>query len=123
MTFSAALRSVCLAAALCCLAAPVLADDMAVYMKNGFSRAVVVELRSTTRDKVWPGGDDIFLLDKAEKKSVPVTCEAGERICYGAWAYGDDSIAWGVGPDNASKCDDCCFTCVAKATETIEFLR
>ena len=106
---------------LLCLAAPARADDMAVYMKNGFSRAIVVELRSQTTQSVWPGGEEVFLLDKAEKKSVPVTCEAGERICYGAWAYGDDSIAWDVGPDNAARCDDCCFTCVAKATETIEF--
>ena len=117
------LKAIALLASVLLLAVPAQADEMAVYMKNGFSRAVVVELRSQTRDKTWPGGDQAWLLDKAEKKSVPVTCEPGETICYGAWAYGDDSIAWGVGPDSAEKCDDCCFICVAKATETIEFAR
>ena len=107
-------------AALLLAAAPAQADDMAFYMKNAHPRAVVVELHSQTRDHRWPGGDQVYLLEKGEKKSVPIACEAGETICYGAWLNGDDSVSFGVGPDNSRRCEDCCSICVAKATETIE---
>ena len=30
---------------------------------------------------------------------MPISCEAGERICYGAWVNGNDGISFGVGPD------------------------
>ena len=75
------------------------ADEMAFFMKNKASRAVAVELRSRDRDHVWPGDGEVYLLEKGEAKSVPIGCEAGENICYGAWLNGDDRMVWGVGPD------------------------
>ena len=30
-------------------------------------------------------------------KSVPVACNAGEKICYGAWVAGDDRVTWASG--------------------------
>ena len=100
------------------LATPAHADDMAFYMKNGQPRAVVVELHG--RNTVWPGNGKVYLLEKGEKKSVPVTCEAGETICFGAWLNGDAGTFWGVGPDRDQPCDDCCSICAAKSTATIE---
>ena len=55
------------------------ADEMAFFMKNQTGRAVAVELRSRDRDQVWPGGDKVYLLDKGAAKSVPVSCNAGEK--------------------------------------------
>ena len=75
--------------------------------------------RSRDRDQVWPGGDQVYLLEKGEAKSVPVSCNAGENICYGAWVAGDDRIAWGVGPDNDHPCNDCCYICAEKTTAEI----
>lgn len=98
------------------------AAEMAFYMKNGAGRAVAVELHGNA-GHVWPGDGKVFMLDTAEKKSVPVACEAGERICYGAWLVGDDRTAWGVGPDNKEDCENCCTICVAKSTYTIDLQR
>ena len=95
------------------------ADEMAFFMKNQTGRAVAVELRSRDRDQVWPGGDKVYLLDKGAAKSVPVACNAGENICYGAWVAGDDRVTWGVGPDNDHSCSDCCYVCVGKTTAEV----
>jgi len=102
------------------LAGPAHAADMAFFVKNLRSQGVAVELFSRDRDTVWPGGDKVFLVEPGTRKSIPITCNAGERICYGAWVNGNDAISAGVGPDNDRKCDDCCFTCVEKSTETID---
>ena len=101
------------------LAGQASAAEMAFYIRNDVGRAVVVELHSTTRDQVWPGYDEVYLIDKGEKKSVPVTCEAGELICYGAWLNGDAGTHWGVGPENDQHCTDCCYVCKEKTTATI----
>ena len=95
------------------------ADEMAFFMKNQTGRAVAVELRSRDRDQVWPGGDQVYLVEKGVAKSVPISCEAGEKICYGAWVAGDDRITWGVGPDNDHPCNDCCYICAEKTTAEI----
>ena len=95
------------------------ADEMAFFMKNQFSRDIAVELRSRDRDQVWPGGDQVYMVEKSVAKSVPIDCEAGEQICYGAWVVGDDRTAWGVGPDNDQPCDDCCYICAEKTTAEI----
>ena len=86
--------------ALACLAlltVPAHADGMAFFVKNQHARAVAVELYG--RQTVWPGNDQVFLLDAREKKSIPITCELGERICWAAWVNGDAGTYWGVGPD------------------------
>ena len=99
-------------------ATPAAADGMAFFLKNQHSRAVAVELYG--RQTVWPGNDQVYLLDRAEKKSVPITCEAGETICWAAWVNGDAGTFWGVGPDSIQPCNDCCFICAAKSTATVE---
>jgi len=96
------------------------ADDMAVYMKNMTGRPVAVELYGQDRRAVWPGGDQVYLLEADERKSVPIACRPLERICWGAWRYGDDRLWWGTGPDNGHACDDCCMICAPKTTETVE---
>ena len=101
------------------IAAPAQADQMAFFMKNEAPLGVVVELSSTDRNTVWPGDDQVYFLEKGEKKSVPIKCQAGENICYGAWLNGDAGTFWGVGPERDQLCEDCCTICVEKATTTI----
>ncbi|HTV70001.1 MAG TPA: hypothetical protein VMF90_15830 [Rhizobiaceae bacterium] len=91
-------------------------QSMSFLMKNAHPRAIVVELHSRTREHRWPGGDKVYLLEPDERKSVPITCEGGEQICYAAWVNGNDGVFWGVGPDNNRTCDDCCTLCADKAT-------
>ncbi|ESY64245.1 hypothetical protein X743_31620 [Mesorhizobium sp. LNHC252B00] len=102
--------------------APVRAADMAFFIKNLRKEAVAVELFSRDRETVWPGNDKVFLIDPSSQKSVPLSCNQGEHICYGAWVDGNDGISAGVGPDNDQPCDTCCFICVEHSTETIDLV-
>lgn len=93
------------------------ADGMAFFIDNRHPGDVAVELYG--RQTVWPGNDQAYLIEKGMKKSVPITCEAGETICWAAWISGDAGTYWGVGPDSVRRCDDCCFICANKATATV----
>lgn len=109
-------------AALACLAAasPTFAADVTFQMKNSHPNAVEVELYSQDRDHVWPGNGEVYILDDGETKTMPLSCNEGEKICYGAWISGDKSTYWGVGPGNGEACDDCCYTCTGGNTEVID---
>lgn len=100
---------------------PALAQSgMTFYMKNETGRAMVLELHGRESGRVWPGDDQVYLLESGERKSVLIDCHEGENICYGAWVYGNDRISFGVGPDGDRRCRDCCSVCVAKTTTTID---
>jgi hypothetical protein len=98
------------------------AAEVTFMMRNDHQNAVEVELYSQDRDHVWPGGGDVYVLDDGETKQMPLSCQEGERICYGAWISGDRETYWGVGPGNEQNCDDCCYTCTGGATETIDLV-
>lgn len=96
------------------------AADVTFEMKNSHPNAVEVELYSQDRDHVWPGNNQVYLLDDGETKQIPLACDQGEKICYGAWISGDKTTYWGTGPDNAETCTDCCYTCTGGNTEEID---
>ncbi len=95
------------------------AADITFVMKNNHPNAVEVELYSQDRDHVWPGNGQIYYLDDGETKTMALSCQDGEKICYGAWISGDKSTYWGVGPGNSEACDNCCYTCSGGNTEEI----
>ena len=99
--------------------APALADDVTFIMQNDHPNAVELELYSQDREHVWPGDGQVYYLDDGETKQIPLACEAGETICYGAWIAGDQSSYWGVGPGNVQDCERCCYTCEGGQTEQI----
>jgi hypothetical protein len=98
---------------------PASAADVTFMMQNNHPNAIEVELYSQDRNHVWPGGGQVYILDDGEAKQMPLSCEEGERICYGAWIMGDRTTYWGVGPGGQEACSDCCYTCTGGATETI----
>lgn len=98
------------------------ADDVKFVIKNSHPYAIEMELYSLDRNHVWPGNDEVYLLDDGETKQAPLACETGETICYGAWIAGDKGTYWGVGPGNKEQCDDCCYTCEGGETEEIELV-
>jgi hypothetical protein len=102
--------------------APVSAAEkgMTMFLRNQQSHAVVIEFHGRKTGTVWPGDGQIYLLDKLERKSVTIGCQEGENVCYGAWANGDDSISFGVGPDDDKTCTECCRICVEGTTETVD---
>ena len=96
------------------------AADVTFNIKNSHPNAMRLELYSQDRDYVWPGNNQDFYLADGETKQLPLSCNDGESICYGAWVDGDEETYWGVGPRKKEKCDDCCYTCGAGETEEIE---
>lgn len=120
----AARRGIRLAAlaAVCALAAPAFSADVTFVMRNEHPNAVEVELYSQDRDHIWPGDNKVFYLDDGETKQIPLSCDEGEQICYGAWVSGDKGTYWGTGPDNAETCEDCCYTCEGGETEEINLV-
>jgi hypothetical protein len=119
---SAARRGLFALAAVLVASGPGLAEEVTFVMNNGHPYAVEVELYSQDRDHVWPGGNQVYVLDDDETKSIPLSCNAGETICYGAWVQGDQGTYWGVGPNNGQSCQDCCYTCEGGATEEINLV-
>jgi hypothetical protein len=101
---------------------PALSADVTFIMKNSHPNAVEVELYSQDRSHVWPGNNEVYYLDDGEEKQIPLACDDGEKICYGAWISGDKGTYWGTGPDNAETCEDCCYTCEGGSTETIDLV-
>jgi hypothetical protein len=99
-----------------------LAADVTFQIRNNHPNAVEVELYSQDRDHVWPGNGQIYMLDDGETKSMALSCDEGEKICYGAWISGDQSTYWGVGPSNQQACEDCCYTCTGGNTEVIDLV-
>ncbi len=125
MNASVIARSLAAAIALASLAgvsAPASADEVTFVMKNEHTYAVEVELYSQDRDHVWPGNNEVYYLDDGEAKQMPVSCQAGETICYGAWVSGDPGTYWGTGPNNTDYCEDCCYTCEGGETEEIDLV-
>ena len=102
------------------LAMPAHAADMAFFVKNLRQQSVAVELFSRDRQTVWPGDGKVFLIQPGSQKSVPISCNPGENICYGAWVNGNDKMSWGVGPDGAFDCKNCCLICLTTGLETID---
>ena len=98
------------------------AGEVTFSIRNSHPNAVELELYSQDRDHIWPGNNEVYYLDDGETKSVPLSCNEGESICYGAWISGDKGTYWGVGPDNAEKCEDCCYTCTGGETEEIDLV-
>ena len=116
-------RRAAVALALCVVATSAArATDETFTIRNEHPNAMRVELYSQDRDHVWPGNNQDFYLDDGETKELPVACNEGESICYGAWVDGDESTYWGVGPGNKERCDDCCYTCDGGQTEEIDLV-
>ena len=119
MKFKTIVAAAGLLAAQLAMSIPASAADVTFMMQNNHPNALEVELYSQDRNHVWPGNGEVYILDDGETKQMPLSCEEGERICYGAWIMGDRNTYWGVGPGGEEACSDCCYTCTGGATETI----
>lgn len=117
-----AARRAALALAALAFTTTAFAGDVTFVMNNHHPNAVEVQLYSQSRDHVWPSADEVYLLDDGETKTMSLACEDGESICYGAWISGDQNTYWGVGPNMAQSCDNCCYTCQGGETEQINLV-
>lgn len=108
---SFAFRGLAALSVLMALAAVSRAEEMRFRFTSHAPSPVLVKLFSSDRLKHWPDDGSLFLLADSSPKKFTITCEAGERICYGAWVEGDIATFWGAGDEGKQDCDDCCRIC------------
>ena len=87
------------------------ADQMDWEVTSYYPYQVQLQFVSQSRSAAWPGDGQAYELNDDSTYSYSLNCESGELICYGAWATGDASVYWGVGPEGDAACDNCCAVC------------
>jgi hypothetical protein len=70
-----------------------------------------VRLFDRTNNLVWPNASQYWRTGAGGTINVPISCERGARICYGAATDPQTTRYWGIGLDGRQGCDDCCYTC------------
>jgi hypothetical protein len=98
--------------------APAHAETLTFHLNNATGKSLQVRLFSQTRAWQWPSATSSYVLKKKKTGSYPITCNAGEQVCYGAWpTKKPTSWGWGVGP-GTMKCTACCYMCGATTGTT-----
>lgn len=99
---------------------PAAAETLLWRFESHHSNIVDVELYSDTRrGHVWPGNNRIYVLDDYSVKTISISCQRGEKVCYGAWVRNRSNLYWGVGYKNRNRCSSCCYTCNGGQTKVI----
>ena len=70
-----------------------------------------LQFSSQDRHWGWPDLNHSYNLYDHAVHNFNLTCQAGERICFGGWYTDGHGGVWGVGHDNATHCDHCCHVC------------
>ena len=90
--------------------APAKADGLDWTVGNSTGGRLWIRFFSQWRDHVWPGGRDFYYVDPGQQSTVRMTCQTGEKICFGA-INNNRSLYWGVGEFGRKGCQSCCRTC------------
>ncbi|MDI3561209.1 hypothetical protein [Bradyrhizobium sp. Arg816] len=80
-------------------------------LRSSYKFRIQASFYSQGRNHEWPGGGEAYALNDSQLHKYRLSCQPGEKICFGAWATGSASPYWGVGPDDKHGCEDCCATC------------
>jgi len=82
-------------------------------IKSNHPNTVALSFRSSTdSSRAWPGGGQVYVLKDWTTQRYRLSCQPGEKICYGAWVDGGPlSPYWGAGYMGRENCQNCCFTC------------
>ncbi len=87
------------------------AAELVWRIKSEHPNVVSLEFYSQDRNHVWPGDGDIYVIEDWKTHSYSLSCNYGEKICYGAWVRNDSDSYWGAGFDGDQACDTCCAVC------------
>lgn len=86
-------------------------EDLTWHFRSEHPNVVSLEFYSQDRNHVWPGDNEVYILDDDEVHAYTITCRSGEKICYGAWVRNRSSSYWGAGYDGKQACERCCYRC------------
>lgn len=103
--------SSCIVALLAIAPSSARSDSMTWLIMKTFPQNAQVAFFSQTRPGIhWPAGG-AFNLNTNKIQTIPLTCEADEKVCYGAWIAGSSDKSWGMGLGGTHGCANCCGTC------------
>jgi hypothetical protein len=77
--------------------------------KAGFT--IIVKFFSQNRNWQWPSATSHWTLGDTGQHEFHLSCQNGEKICYGGSFTADDKTHWGVGFKGDKPCQGCCLTC------------
>jgi Trypsin-like peptidase domain len=90
-------------------------NSVTFIVSNSTVQDPLIAFYSQTRGTIWPGLDRSWILRSGQSQNrLPLSCVAGDQICYGAWVRGSDiynPYHWGVGRFNNYTCQACCYSC------------
>jgi hypothetical protein len=88
------------------------AETLTWTLQNSSGEFALVRFFSQSRNVMWPAYDRAYNLPAdGEGHVFPLTCFAGEYICYGAWVGRLPDLYWGVGRNGRNGCTQCCNHC------------
>jgi hypothetical protein len=80
-------------------------------LTNKADYVIMVKFFSQTRNWQWPAPGKHYNLDDSEQHEFRLSCQSGEKICYGGSETASDKTHWGVGYKGDKACAGCCITC------------
>ena len=95
------------------------ADSLQWHFRSEYSGSVDLEFFAADRNNVWPGDNKVYVIDDGKVHHYNLSCNKGEKICYGAWAHEDANSYWGSGYGGEESCETCCYTCGAGDTDVL----
>ncbi|WP_172295701.1 hypothetical protein [Pseudoruegeria sp. HB172150] len=100
------------------------ADTLLWTIGSNYDRTISLEFYSQDRNHVWPGNDQVYVMDAYQGRSTfNLSCNYDELICYGAWERNNSSTYWGVGPNDGYNCENCCARCGRGNVEAFDLVR
>lgn len=94
------------------------AESLTWRFRNNSSDLVLLEIVSKSRSVAWPGNNKAFTIPAdGEMYTYPISCIAGEYVCYGAWIGRLPNLYWGGGRSVRQGCNDCCYHCNGGETQ------
>lgn len=74
--------------------APAVAETLTLRVQSKHPNIVDVEFYSRSRNIVWPGNKQVVPIKDDARHAYKLNCQPGEKICYGAWVRGNQSVFW-----------------------------
>ena len=91
--------------------APASSGDATFTLANKARFNVMVKVFSQSRHWEWPSTTRHWNLDDDAQHALRISCQDGEKVCYGGSFTADDKTHWGVGFKGDKPCSGCCLTC------------
>jgi len=74
-------------------------------------RGTLIRFFDRTDGGFWPGSGGYYSMNAGDTRQVTLSCDFGNKICYGARTDPYDGGFWGLDVNGNQSCSNCCTTC------------